>query len=76
MPQVEGSIEEGPTDSNETGDSPINQESPKDSGDTCANSSVSTSEEEQGTDGHMADQESESEGSCDEKEFMEEPMDK
>ena len=76
VPQVKGSIEEGPTDSNETGNGPINQESPKDSGDTCANSSVSNSEEEQGTDGHMADQESESEGSCDEKELMEEPMDK
>ena len=78
-PRVERGKEEGmesspPTDDNETDDSPIDCESPTDSGGSHATFSVSTSEEERGTDsGHVADQELGSKSSH--EETIEEPMD-
>ena len=52
VPQVKRGEEEGmedsPTDDNKTDDGHIGHESPTDSGGSCAPSSVSTSEEEQG----------------------------
>ena len=80
-PQVKRGKEEGtesspPTDDNKTDDGTISRESPTDSAGSCATSSVSTSEEEQGTDsGHVADQELVSESSHKEEKTTKEPMD-
>ena len=80
-PQVERGEEEGmesspPTDDNERDNGPFNPESPTESGGSRATFSVNTSKEEQGTDsGNVADQELESESSCEEKETTEETMD-
>ena len=81
-PQVKRGEEEGmesspQTDENETDDGPIDCESPTDCGGSRATFSVSTSEEEQGTDsGHITDQELGSESSHEEEETTKEPMDK